>query len=702
MTKSMKLFLVIAATAACAACGPKGVTSGGDGGADATLSDGEVVVDAFVSDPFVDDDGDGYTENQGDCDDNNPLVYPYTAEICDDGIDNNCNGAVDGYEPDEDGDGFGPCQGDCDDANANVHPAAVEVIDGVDNNCDGVIDADLDGDGFTEADGDCDDADPDVNPDAEEHCFDGVDNDCNGYTDLAEPDTDGDGAGPCGGDCDEGNPNVGPFEPEIAGDGIDNNCDNLVDEDVDGDGWTAANGDCDDANPNVNPSVPEECTDGVDNNCDGIIDQGCLNPCELAALTQSYLGCEFYAVDLPQYSLNKKFGIIVSNPSNTQTANVTLSSVNGTIVTWAIPPNGLQTYEDATRTLNVPSSGTWNRAYYIVSDLPVAAYQFNSIDTVGAASTDASLLFAKHSLATRYYAMDYTSRASGDSFIAVLATVPGTNVTLYPTVAVSGATTATLNPFDVMVITASGANVNLTGTRIEADQPVAVFGGNKCTNVPYGLSYCDHIEQQIFPRQAIGNYYVVGKTHARTVCDPPDYIRVLADADNTTVTFNPPVAGPWNLMAGQWQETTIDNPVEITANNPVLVGQFIRSSGGGACSDEGDPAFMLQVPVAQYRLDYVFLTPTTYDTDYADITAPVGATVWLDGNPVTLSTTVIGASGHSLTSLVIADGPHVIEATDPIGVMVYAYGGPGGSGVSQNVSYGYPAGLNLEAINPVE
>ena len=174
-------------------------------------------------------------------------------------------------------------------------------------------------------------------------------------------------------------------------------------------------------------------------------------------------------MDLPQYSLNKKFGIIVSNPSNTQTANVTLSSVNGTIVTWAIPPNGLQTYEDATRTLNVPGSGTYNRAYYIVSDLPVAAYQFNSIDTVGAASTDASLLFAKHSLATRYYAMDYTSRTSGDSFVAVVATVPGTNVTLFPTAGVSGATTAVLNPFDVMVISATAGGVNLTGTHSARD-----------------------------------------------------------------------------------------------------------------------------------------------------------------------------------------------------------------------------------------
>jgi hypothetical protein len=41
----------------------------------------------------VDNDGDGFTVAQGDCNDNNATIYPGAEEICDDGIDQDCDGS---------------------------------------------------------------------------------------------------------------------------------------------------------------------------------------------------------------------------------------------------------------------------------------------------------------------------------------------------------------------------------------------------------------------------------------------------------------------------------------------------------------------------------------------------------------------------------------------------------------------------------
>ena len=92
---------------------------------------------------------------------------------------------------DEDGTEALACGGDdCIDTDPKTYPGALDICDGIDNDCDGIFpdgDVDADLDGWLLCDEDCDDDEPQANPGLEgEDCreyADGIDNDCDGLID---------------------------------------------------------------------------------------------------------------------------------------------------------------------------------------------------------------------------------------------------------------------------------------------------------------------------------------------------------------------------------------------------------------------------------------------------------------------------------------------------------------------------------------
>ncbi|MCB9731101.1 MAG: lamin tail domain-containing protein [Deltaproteobacteria bacterium] len=277
-----------------------------------------------------DQDGDGYTAAQGDCDDTDPLSHPNADERCGDGIDQNCiagdlpcDGVTDG-----DGDGW-PAGVDCNDGDDSVHPGADDVCNGVDDDCDGAIDDGNPGGGAVCGSdvGECSTGVEvcnntatdkgvvlcvgDVRP-VDDVC-DGLDNDCNDVTDgpylaggtvkfdggpfTADADKvkgDACGTGACSGGtvvCGEDTlsltcSTLGSVAGETC-DGVDNDCNGVTDDDF----------------PNYDGDALADCVDDDDDD-DGVADvsdacpQGDKGWTSSEATDRDYDGCQDAVEDL--------------------------------------------------------------------------------------------------------------------------------------------------------------------------------------------------------------------------------------------------------------------------------------------------------------------------------------------------------------------------------------------------------------------
>ncbi|MBM4319772.1 MAG: hypothetical protein FJ125_07395 [Deltaproteobacteria bacterium] len=517
----------------------------------------------------------------------------------------------------------------------------------------------------------------------------------------------------------------------------------------------------------------------------------CVAVCGRQGGKISYQGCEYWAVDLENADVepgagaispaSAQFAVAISNTDQRNPVHVQIFRLRQgreqLVIEKDIPPrqagaSGIEVF-DLPPDNGVVGSSKGPKAFRVAASGPVIAYQFNPLNnTEEAFSNDASLLLPSNALDKEYLATtgdgiklakSMLEQVDAPSYVAVVGvteeparvTVNASNDIVAfqgPDVRVQGRTvTATLSRYDVLSVasrvpepnfldpTIPPGQANLSGTRISSDVPVAVFAGNTATIVPTGQggSCCaDHLEEQLFPISSWGRHFVAPRSMVRRVEgeDEPDYWRITAAQADTQVAYRPrrPQGAPQQLVAGQSVEFSSNESFVIEASKPVLVTQFLTSSGQaplreanpmgmcqpgdagdrqctrdlgamavcwgegmGQCYAISDPSMILIPPVEQFRDDYLFLSPRDYKLDFVNVMARAGTRVEIDGEliPENQASEVgeLGGEDWVVYTHEVSDGSHCVTADTTFGLVVYGY--------DKDVSYGYPGGLNLERIN---
>ena len=510
---------------------------------------------------------------------------------------------------------------------------------------------------------------------------------------------------------------------------------------------------------------------------------GLVTSCAEAEATRSTMGCEFYGLAPDAITLSRGgcYAVVLVNTAN---APATIEVARGgaplaaALGSYAMIPRGTGTalsYEPlagplapgqvallflnksgglstacpagitpaTTDAASVVGTGR-GQAFRVRTSSPVVAYDIFPYGGGSSAVTSASLLLPTSTWDKNYVAVNAYRKsrvvAEDQPYIAIVAKEDGTTVTVNPVANIVGSSTVAggaagkpvsygLGRGEVLQL---GQDAELTGSAIEADKPIALWGGSTCASMDADQgSACDAAHQQVPPVRAMGAEYTAVRYRNRfdgKEESPP--WRIVGAVDGTTLGYEPaqPPGAPSTIGFGQVVEFRAPGPFVVKsqdAQHPFYMSAHMTGWGEVSTGTDhrGDPEFVNVLPAAQFLKSYVFFTDPTYPetnlvlvrarTDGAfkdvrlDCAGVVGGFQPLGSGGQYEYARVDLSRGNFETQGACDNGRHEIASEGLFGLTVWGWGSAasggnfGAPGFSQAVSYAYPAGGSLKAINNV-
>ncbi|MCH2108483.1 MAG: IgGFc-binding protein [Polyangiaceae bacterium] len=482
--------------------------------------------------------------------------------------------------------------------------------------------------------------------------------------------------------------------------------------------------------------LPEEANDVLNQLSMLVGAEENIRSCEEAVEAKSYVGCDFW----PTITMNRvdqdlfQFHVVVANTGE-EPADVSISFAETEVTQAKVAANSIQEFAlpwvpalkggsyscslglgDTTRLSLLEPMG----AYHLQSSRPVVAYQFSPLhfyndeappkdnfgyDCNASYTNDASLLLPVQAWGTSYRAAGYSQALLEGEELSITAQKDGTTVKVYANAAIAAGETIPgiaegrkqdyeLNRGDVLRLTPEEKRIS--GSLIQADQPIQVISSSPCERVPQDLAACDHLEEVVPPAESLGRRYIVTPPTGPTGRPIKYALQFTGNEDDTEFYYrgDAPSELPKKMDAGDFEFfPSLDETFEVIASHSFSLTIFLR--GGERQRDENtDPSQSIAIPIEQFRKKYIFLAPEDYKSIYADIIAPVGTTISLDGDELTTTREEISCSEYEGLRVLLRgnDGIHRIEASAPIGVQVVAH--------ALYTSFMFPGGLNVTEIAP--
>ncbi|MBK7230881.1 MAG: gliding motility-associated C-terminal domain-containing protein [Saprospiraceae bacterium] len=423
--------------------------------------------------------------------------------------------------------------------------------------------------------------------------------------------------------------------------------------------------------------------------------------------SQSNEGTEFWFSFMEHRDRSNNRMLMVTSKYNT-TGTVTIPG-SGWTRNLDIPANGIVTLALPSECENLGSENILWTAVVLRTGQASSAYihQYNDF------RSDAALVLPVTALGKEYFTMSYSAYQNSDDHypteFVVVATENQTNIRITTNANTEGGRLKGSSHSIVLdqgqSYQVQGANVSqdLSGSYISSDKPIAVFSGNRWTQVPNGCGNRDNLLEQMYPIETWGKEFV----SAPSALTSEDIYRVIASEDQTNVrvennTGN--VLFSYLLNRGEWREFKLFSRASlIKSDKPVNVAHYLV---GGLCNGLnglGDPSMLMLNSTAQFR-DTVTLFNTRFQNIYRHFLNIImrsqdSASLRIDGRELfsfNASFNKMGAQNEFVYATIeVAQGAHTLLAGG-CGLIASAYG------YGQAESYAYGGGANFYKINSVQ